>query len=273
MTAIRVLRACIVVALIAVTSVAAAQSADLQKQLESAYALTKATADNTDIVTAGAVLVLGKDNLKMCPVNLPIPTPNYYKNGAINQGGVMGFLNKLGNAGMAAGADANATRTFVAGEKFWVTKIQVQSDGVTFQFLTDPFQDVRYHGSLKVQFPKGQTPSADEILATVGQVIKTDGGSAEPEQQQAAADAPASMLSRIRRSRAGALRARFGRTGTDRAVVLPVVGYGDGHRYPGHDGPLRARGALPERYRRLPDHRLRGRRRRGLGRAQELPDP
>ncbi len=193
MTAIRVLRACIVVALIAVTSVAAAQNADLQKQLESAYALTKATADNTDIVTAGAVLVLGKDNLKMCPVNLPIPTPNYYKNGTINQGGVMGFLNKLGNAGMAAGADANATRTFVAGEKFWVTKIQVQNDGVTFQFLTDPFQDVRYHASLKVQFPKGQTPSPDEVLATVAQVIKADGGSgtAEPEQQQAAAPAPA----------------------------------------------------------------------------------
>jgi hypothetical protein len=159
------------------TSVAAAQSADLQKQLESAYPLTKATADSTDIVTAGAVLVLEKDNLQMCPVNLPIPTPNYYKNGSINQGG----------------ADGTKTRTFVAGEKFWVTKIQIQNDGVTFQLLTDPFQDVRYRGSLKVPFPKGQTPSSDQLLATVGQVIKTDAGSgtSEPEQQQAAADAPA----------------------------------------------------------------------------------
>jgi hypothetical protein len=193
MTAIRVLRACIALALIVMTSVAAAQSADLQKQLESAYPLTKATADSTDIVTAGAVLVLEKDNLQMCPVNLPIPTPNYYKNGSINQGGVVGFLNKLGNASMGGGADGTKTRTFVSGEKFWVTKIQVQNDGVTFQLLTDPFQDVRYHGSLKVPFPKGQTPSSDQLLATVGQVIKTDGGSgtSEPEQQQAAADAPA----------------------------------------------------------------------------------
>ena len=193
MTAIRVLRACMAVALVVLTSVAAAQSADLQKQLESAYPLTKATADSTDIVTAGAVLVLEKDNLQMCPVNLPIPTPNYYKNGSINQGGVVGFLNKLGNASMGGGADGTKTRTFVAGEKFWVTKIQVQNDGVTFQLLTDPFQDVRYHASLKVPFPKGQTPTSGQLLATVGQVIKTDGGSgtAEPEQQQAAADAPA----------------------------------------------------------------------------------
>ena len=57
MTAIRVLRACIVVVLVTMTAVATAQSPDLQKQLESAYPLTKATADNTDIVTAGAVLV------------------------------------------------------------------------------------------------------------------------------------------------------------------------------------------------------------------------
>jgi hypothetical protein len=192
MTAIRVLRACIVMVLVAMSAVATAQSPDLQKQLESAYPLTKATADNTDIVTAGAVLVLEKDNLQMCPVNLPIPTPNYYKNGAISQGGVISFLNKLGNASMGGGADGTKTRTFVAGEKFWVTKIQVQTDGITFQLLTDPFQDVRYHASLKVPFPKGQTPQSDQLLATVGQVIKTDGGSgtAEPEQQQAA-DAPA----------------------------------------------------------------------------------
>ena len=76
MTAIRVLRACLVLVLVGMTSVAAAQSADLQKALETAYPLTKATADSTDIVTAGAVLVLEKDNLQMCKVSLPIPTHN-----------------------------------------------------------------------------------------------------------------------------------------------------------------------------------------------------
>jgi hypothetical protein len=193
MTTIRVLRACLVLALIGVTSLASAQSADLQKALETAYPLTKATADSTDIVTAGTVLVLEKDNLQMCKVSLPIPTHNYYKNGEVTQGGLMSVLNKLGNASMGGGADATTTRKFVTGEKFWVTKIQVDNDGVTFQFLTDPLQDVRYHALLKFPFPKGQTPPPDQVLATVAQVIKTDGGDAAPapDQQQAAAGAPA----------------------------------------------------------------------------------
>jgi hypothetical protein len=194
MTAIRVLRACAVLVLLGMTSVVVAQSsADLQKQLESTYPLTKATADGTDIVTAGAVLVLEKDNLQMCKVSLPIPTHNYYKNGEVTQGGFMGVLNKLGNASLGGGAEATTTRKFVAGEKFWVTKIAVENDGVTFVFLTDPFQDVRYHSMLKFPFAKGQTPPADQVLATVAQVIKTDGGgdAAPAADQLQAAGAPA----------------------------------------------------------------------------------
>jgi hypothetical protein len=71
---------------------AAALAATQQQQLLSVYTLTKATADDTDVVTAGAVLVLQKDNLLMCRVNLPIPTPNVYKNGAIDQEGLLGVL-------------------------------------------------------------------------------------------------------------------------------------------------------------------------------------
>ena len=193
MTAIGVLRACLIAVCIGLTSVAAAQGNDLKQALETAYPLTKATADNTDIVTAGTVLVLQKDNLQMCKVSLPIPTHNYYKNGEVTQGGLMGVLNKLGNASLGGGADATTTRKFVAGEKFWVTKIEVENDGVTFNFLSDPLQDVRYHAMLKFPFPKGQTPSADQVLASVAQVIKTDGGDGAPaaEQQQAASEAAA----------------------------------------------------------------------------------
>jgi hypothetical protein len=174
-------------------AVALAQGGDLQKQLESTYPLTKATADSTDIVTAGAVLVLQKDNLQMDKVNMPIPTHNFYKNGELNQGGLVGFFNKLGNASLGGGSDAGTTRKFVAGEKFWVTKIEVQNDGVEFSLLSDPFQDVRYHALLKFPYAKGQTPPPDQLMATVAQVIKTDGdtGGSAPAQQQAAADAPA----------------------------------------------------------------------------------
>lgn len=191
MVAIRCFCSSILLSLLAAVAVAQNGATDLQKQLESNYPLTKATADNTDIVTAGAVLVLQKDNLQMDKVNMPIPTHNFYKNGALNQGGLVGFLNKLGNASLGGGADAGNTRKFVAGEKFWVTRIEVQNDGIEFSLLSDPFQDVRYHALLKFPYAKGQTPAADEVMATVAQVIKPDGdtggGSAAPE--QAAADA------------------------------------------------------------------------------------
>jgi hypothetical protein len=183
---------------VGIASVADAQSTDLKQALETAYPLTKATADNTEIVTAGAVLVLEKDNLQMCKVSLPIPTHNYYKNGEVTQGGLLGVLNKLGNASLGGGADATTTRKFVAGEKFWVTRIEVESDGVTFQFLSDPLQDVRYHAMLKFPFPKGPIPPMEQVLASVAQVIKTDGGDGAPapEQQQAASDAAAPVATK-----------------------------------------------------------------------------
>ena len=195
MTTSRLPRACLILVLLwSFLGAVAAQNADLQKQLEATFPLTKATADNSDVVTAGAVLVLQKDNLQMCRSNMPIPTRNFYKNGTINQGGFLGVLNKLGNASLGGGNDANTIRKFVAGEKFWVTKIQVEADGVTFTFLSDPFQDVRYEATLKFPYPKGQTPSADQLLATIAEAIKTDGdtgGGSQAPQQQAAADAPA----------------------------------------------------------------------------------
>ena len=46
-------------------------SGSLQSQLEAKYSLTKPTDDKSDIVTAGAVLVLEKDKLIMYPVSTP----------------------------------------------------------------------------------------------------------------------------------------------------------------------------------------------------------
>ncbi len=165
---------------------------DLRQQLESTYVLTKATADSTDIVTAGSVLVLQKDNLQMDKVSMPIATHNYYKNGQLNQGGLGDLLTKLSNASLGAGSDPNNTRTFVTGEKFWMTRFVIQPDGIEFFLLSDPFQDSRYHAVLKIPFARGQTWPADQVMTTVEQVIKpvVDAGGAPANQQQAAAPAP-----------------------------------------------------------------------------------
>lgn len=178
--------------------------AEIQKQLTTLYTPAKATADGTDLVTAGAVLVLQKDNLQMCKVEQPLTTANFYKNGAINQGGLGGFLKAMnvlskfgaaaGAPGAAAGSAAGAapsgeTRQFVAGEKFFVTHIATAPDGVTFAFISDPIKDQRYKSTLKFAFAKGAVPSPDDVAAMVSEVIKVDAPE-EPEQAPAVAAAP-----------------------------------------------------------------------------------
>jgi hypothetical protein len=180
----------------------AAGLADIQKQLLSLYPTAKATADGTDLVTAGAVLVLQKDHLQMSKVDQPVTTANYYKNGAITQNGLGGFvkaMNVFGKLGGAAGAAGAAVpigdmREFVTGEKFFVTGISTGPDGVVFAFMSDPIKDQRYKSSLKFSFPKGTVPSSDNVAAMVAEVIKID-APAEPEQAAApAAAAPTKTI-------------------------------------------------------------------------------
>ena len=65
-------------------------------------------------------------------------------------------------------------RTFVTGEKFWVTNVDVKDDGVVFRFFSDPINDVRYFGELKFPFPKGQTPPADELMNNIAEVLTVE---------------------------------------------------------------------------------------------------
>ena len=162
--------------------------ADIQKQLIALYPTAKATADGTDLVTAGAVLVLQKDNLQMCKVDQPLATANFYKNGAITQGGLGGLfkamntLSRLGNAGAGGGAAAD-TREFVAGEKFFVTRIATVPDGVVLAFMSDPIKDQRYKATLKFSFPKASTPSPDDVAAMIAEVLKIDAAADASDEQ------------------------------------------------------------------------------------------
>src|ERR1700675_1053746 len=62
------------------------QAPDLQKKLEARYALTKPTDDKSDIVTAGAILILQKDKLLMYPTSTQVPPQNTYKDGKLASG-------------------------------------------------------------------------------------------------------------------------------------------------------------------------------------------
>jgi len=171
---------------------------DIEKQLLDLYQTAKPTADGTDLVSAGSVIVLQKDHLLMDGVENIVPTPNVYKNGAISSlsgaAGLLKAVSGLGalnpfanNAAMnAATAGAGATREFVTGEKFWVTRIDTRPDGVTFSLLSDPIKDKRYHATLKFPFARGSAPTADDVAGMVAEVMKIDADDNSQDQQSAA---------------------------------------------------------------------------------------
>jgi hypothetical protein len=154
--------------------------AEIEKKLTETYALTKTTDDKTDIVTAGSVIVLQKDKLLMVTADSAAnQCPNTYKDGKLQQGGACKTsetLKKISLLGRSLPGQDKVpnTRTFVTGEKFWVTKIDVKDSGkdqgVTFEFFTDAIKDVRYKGTLTVAFKKG-LPSVDDAVKLVSEVI------------------------------------------------------------------------------------------------------
>lgn len=151
----------------------------IQKKLESEYQLTKTTDDKSDIVTAGSVLVLHKDKVLMvAATSTANPCMNTYKDGKVVPTKACGVGEKLrrlpGFGHVPGGTSAPATRNFVAGEKFWLTKIDVRANGVVLDFFTDATpsgdQGIRYKGALTIPFG-AITPTPEEALKAVAEVI------------------------------------------------------------------------------------------------------
>jgi hypothetical protein len=196
----------VIAALAATFSMARAQApatTTLEQQLESQYPLTTPTADNTDLVTTGCVLVLQKKGLSAGSVASKVATVNTYKDGQIKAGAAtavrrfgglpgVGYVPGVGGlAGSAAGA-AGGSRDFVNGEKLYVTRITVDrgKDVIAFDLISDAYGDAgRYKASLRIEFPKKGLVSADlaALQPTLDQVFKI----APPADQSAAAAAPA----------------------------------------------------------------------------------
>jgi hypothetical protein len=183
-----------IISLLAAVSIAAsAQSkAAIEAKLTSQYQLTQPTADLTDIVTAGSILVLKRGNVMMVPITVSNPYQNTYKDGKISQN-VLGKLARFGPPGVPQ----PNLRTFVPGEKMWVTKIECKDDGVVMTLYTDAYADVRYKAALKFPFDrKGAMPSADAMSQEVAEVFSVQaqdngGGQQQGAQQAAPAAAPA----------------------------------------------------------------------------------
>lgn len=169
---------------------------DIQTQLQSLYPLSKATADGTDLVTPGALLVLQKDGLVMNQAQL-VPIENVYKHGAIKRSVLGGFLNLH-----FLPADSTS-RTFVSGEKVWVTAIVARPDGFYFKLMSDPINNERYTATLKFPFARGSTPAPDAVLSRVAEVFKVDqdsgnqGNGDQAQDSGAAPQAPVQQTKKI----------------------------------------------------------------------------
>jgi hypothetical protein len=180
-------------------AVSATAQNKLEQQLGAQYALTTPTADNTDIVTAGAVLVLQKKGLTTGAATSNVPMQNSYKDGQIKTGAV-GAISRFSHLGIpgipsAPAAISNTpTRVFVNGEKVYVTKIEVKGNNVIFTLFSDAYDNVHYKATLSFEFPKAVIASNDvaKVQQTLGEVftVDTSAAAAAPAQGGAPAAAP-----------------------------------------------------------------------------------
>jgi hypothetical protein len=185
----------------------------IQAKLTSQIKLTKPTADHTDIVTAGDVVLLQKDGLMMCSSASTYAFSNTYSGGVLSanynnraKDAAKSFLKgrlPFGGGGSATDAANNgcASRKFVAGEKFWVTGVTPQKDGIVVATFSDPYQDpsnpggdkVHFYAEIKFVYPHGVAPAPDDFVKTVSEVMTVapadDGGQGGGAPAQAAAPA------------------------------------------------------------------------------------
>lgn len=158
------------------------QKGEIHRRLSSEFTLTKTTADRSDIVTPGSVVVLQKDGLLLYSTEIKVSPTSSYKNGklSISFGESMGVGLLLGQ--MHSGMTLNSVpqRKFVAGEKLWITLLAVKDDGVTLLLYSDPYDNVRYYGGVKIPFKKHDLPSADEALQMVKEVLTVQPPESDP---------------------------------------------------------------------------------------------
>lgn len=124
---------------------------------------------------------LHKDGLMMCSSASSNTFLNTYRHGVLaaksndrskDAGKFFKGHMPIGGGSASDAVNVGCTpRTFVAGEKFWVTGVSLQKDGVLVSTFSDPYNDVRYYGEIKFPFPRGSVPTADDFAKSVAEVI------------------------------------------------------------------------------------------------------
>lgn len=145
-------------------------------QLDATFAIAKTNQDRTDLVAAGTVVTLKRENLVMNKVRLKnnrpsSPVQNMYDKGEISQLGLLGVLSKI-NSFLGGSNPENISRAFEVGTKLWVTGISIEADGVLFRLMSDPIDNDRFHSILKFPVPEGGT--IEQAAAKISDILTTD---------------------------------------------------------------------------------------------------
>ena len=150
-----------------------ASNSAVEQQLTAQYRLTTVNRGG-EIVAAGSVLVLQKHGLLVYSISNPMAPQSTYKNGKISRNSLGGkaFGHDLINVMKIPGGSVDIDqRTLVAGARLWVTKIDVQKDGVVFKLYANPEGSGLYYGGLKLPFAKNSVPPADALLIMIAEVL------------------------------------------------------------------------------------------------------
>jgi len=150
---------------------------EIQKRLTSQFVLTKTTADGKDIVgDGGSVLVLHQDGMIMFSLDNGVMPAITYNNGKLSLTFKDRLAANMGLKSMQTGINfANVPqRKFVTGEKFWITAFHVTDKHVLLDFYSDPYDNVRYFGQLKIPYKKNNIPPPDEVMTEIAQVVTVE---------------------------------------------------------------------------------------------------
>jgi len=170
-------------------------STALEQQLESKYSLTSINAEGT-VVTQGVTLTLKRKGLTAGQTST---CTNAYKDGKISLAstsrGICGTaiishfpissIPGFGTTASTVQGAAPATRPFVAGEKVYVTRIQVK-DAVIFSLVSDTVNNATYKAELKFQMPKGSIPDFAQSERMISEVFTVTAPAAAQTSQAAA---------------------------------------------------------------------------------------
>ena len=159
---------------VSLTSAAQGDLAAIQQKLQEGIIPASLDA-NGEIVTAGSVITLQKGSLQMCATSAPAGAgapANTYKNGKLSAGM---FSWRLGLGISNIDPNSIPMRTYVAGEKFWVVRVNVTKNGIELKLWTDAdSNNLRYWSWLEFPFQKNQIPTVDEVMNTIAEVLAVD---------------------------------------------------------------------------------------------------